>query len=135
MIFSGIQEIDHMDSHHFAYFVIHLFHGFGYSVKHFLQQDPSCLDIVFSKNNEQMLVQASNQKKFFAADAINRLAEEMSRSKATTAWLITTYDFTPEIYEKALANKVELINRDRLIDMVITLKKNQQMLSMLGVGK
>ena len=123
---SGIYDIDQMDKSQFELFLLHLFKGYGYVVEVRQGNSSQGTELLISKDNEQSVVIAANDQRHMGVHSVERVIEAKSRNSVSSAWLVTNRDFTSAAYTLASTKRVQLINRESLIDMVIALKVNQQ---------
>ncbi|GEL77110.1 restriction endonuclease [Tenuibacillus multivorans] len=121
---SGIREIDQMTGRQFEYYLSQLLQKKVYKVKQTKTTGDFGADLVLSvKNGEDIVVQAKRyNKKKVGISAVQEIFSSKSYYNATEAWVITSNYYTPAAIKLAKANKVKLINRDKLIEWVLHTK-------------
>lgn len=55
--------------------------------------------------------------------AVQEVQGARAHYKATEAWVVTNSNFTQQAYELAKSNGVRLIDREELIEMLLTMKE------------
>lgn len=123
---SGIYNIDQMDTKQYELFLLHLFKGYGYVVEINKPGKYNGIELLISKGVNQTIVFAKNDQRHLGVQAIQQVIELKALSNASSAWLVTNRDFSSAAYTMADSMQVKLINRENLMDMVISLKLNQQ---------
>lgn len=116
---SGILEIDQMDGIQFEYYLSALFKGLGYKVKVTKSTGDYGADLILSKDQEQIVVQAKRYAKNVGINAIQQITASKSYYNATKAWVVSNSFFTKSAVELAASNDVRLIDRKSLMDLII----------------
>jgi len=116
---SGIFEIDKMDGRQFEHYLGLLFKSQGYSVEVTSASGDYGADLVLAKNGRKIVVQAKRYSKNVGLQAVQEVQAAKAHYGATEAWVVTNRDYTEQAYTLAKSNAVQLINRQRLIDMIL----------------
>ena len=118
---SGINEVDKMDGIQFEYYLSTLFTNFGYTVKVTQATGDYGADLVLIKGQEKTVVQAKRYNSNVGIKAVQEISAAKSYYQAANAWVVTNSYFTNPAIELAKSNKVRLISRDTLIEMMLQL--------------
>nr|WP_173026388.1 restriction endonuclease [Aeromonas sp. Ne-1]AKO69685.1 hypothetical protein [Aeromonas sp. Ne-1] len=116
---SGIEDIDRMDGIQFEYYLAALLKSFGFKTQVTKSTGDYGADLVISKDNEKIVVQAKRYSKKVGIKAIQEIYSAVSKYKCTGAWVITNSHFTNPAIELAKSNNVNLIDREKLIKMIL----------------
>lgn len=120
---SGIAEIDQMQGVQFEQYLGHLFRSQGYKAEVTKASGDFGADLVISKSGRRIVVQAKRYKKNVGLRAVQEVQGARAHYKATEAWVVTNSNFTQQAYELAKSNGVRLIDREELIEMLLTMKE------------
>lgn len=120
---SGINEIDSMNGRDFELFLSHLFKKYGYQTKVTSYQNDYGADLILTKNQKKIAVQAKRWNSKIGIKAVQEVIGAMGYYKTNEAWVITNNEFTEPAISLAKSNNVKLFNRQALIDMIIKTKK------------
>lgn len=118
---SGIQDIDQMDGFQFEYYLNELFKSNGYSSKVTKSRGDYGADLILKKNGSTIAVQAKRYSKAVGIKAIQEIAAARGFYKADKAWVVTNNTFTKHATTLAQSLGVELIDRDKLIKLVLNM--------------
>lgn len=123
---SGIAEIDKMDGRQFEHYLGHLFRSQGFAVEVTRAAGDYGADLVIVKGGKKTIVQAKRYSKNVGLKAVQEVQTAIAHYRAQDAIVITNSDFTEQAYNLAKSNRVRLINREELIEMVLAMKNKQQ---------
>jgi len=113
-----IDDIDIMEGTEFERFLKKLFENMGYSVELTTHTIDMGADLILSKSGERISVQAKRWSANVGNDAIQAIVGSLKVYKTQRGMVVTNSYFTnPAIYQ-AHHNRVELWNRDILIEMI-----------------
>lgn len=116
---SGITDIDKMDGYQFEHYLALLFQSQGYKAKVTRAAGDYGADLILEKDNNKIVVQAKRYRKNVGINAVQQVVGSRAHYGASEAWVITNRDFTEAAYNLARSNGVRLINRDKLIEMIL----------------
>jgi restriction system protein len=120
---SGILDIDKMSGRQFEEYLAVLFRKRGFKVKITKTSGDYGADLIIKKDSAITVVQAKRYSSKVGIKAVQEIQASMKYYKAEKSMVVTNNYFTGPAIKLAAANKVELINRDKLIDMLL-LKEN-----------
>lgn len=123
---SGIKEIDQMDGFLFEEYLALLFEKQGYKSKVTKARGDFGADLTLSKDGIKTVVQAKRYSKNVGIKAIQEIVSAVTYYKATNALVVTNSYFTRPAIKLALANGVELIDRDKLIKLILSVNPEDQ---------
>jgi hypothetical protein len=110
--------IDQMNGYDFEHFVKKLFENMGYSVEHTPLSGDQGADLIVTKFGEKTSIQV----KRYSGNVSNSSVQEVVASKnyynSDKCMVVTNSYFTNSAVELARANSVELINRDKLFQLI-----------------
>ncbi|GFR38150.1 hypothetical protein PRECH8_14460 [Insulibacter thermoxylanivorax] len=116
---SGIHDIDKMDGIQFEHYLKLLFSAQGYKVEVTRAAGDYGADLILRKDNKKIVVQAKRYAKNVGISAIQEVVASKAYYGADEAWVVTNSDFTEAARNLAESNGVILINRERLIEMIL----------------
>lgn len=116
---SGIDEIDKMDGFQFERYLSHLFKALGYEVRLLKSVGDFGADLIISKNETKIAIQAKRYSRNVGIKAVQEAQASIAHYGATEAWVVTNSDFTEAAITLAHSNQVKLINREKLIEMIL----------------
>ncbi|MEJ8306700.1 restriction endonuclease [Saccharibacillus sacchari] len=119
---SGIGEIDEMDGVRFEQYLGHLFRSQGYKAEVTQAQGDYGADLVLTKGNNRIVVQAKRYKKNVGLKAVQEVQSAKAHYRANEAWVVTNSNCTEQAKKLASSNRVRLIARDELIEMLLQMK-------------
>jgi len=116
---SGIADIDKMEGVQFEKYLGHLFRGKGYKAEVTKAAGDYGADLILQKDGKKIVVQAKRYSKNVGIKAVQEAQASIAHYRAAEAWVVTNSDYTAAAYELAKSNKVKLINRDALIELIL----------------
>lgn len=120
---SGIFQIDEMTGEDFEEFLYVLYKGQGYNVELTPKTGDFGADLILTKNNRKIAVQAKRYKDKVGVGAIQEIHTAKSYYEADECWVVTNNYYTDSAVKLAASSSVVLIDRDNLIGMLV--EKNQ----------
>lgn len=124
---SGIHEVDKMEGNQFEHYLAQLFRSQGFKANVTKSAGDYGADLVIKKDGISIVVQAKRYKGKVGIKAVQEIVAAVDHYKANEAWVVTNAYFTGQAVNLANSNKVKLINREELIEMM--LKMNPSALS------
>lgn len=121
---SGIYEVDNMTGREFEKFLFIYFIKLGYDVILTPQTQDYGADLILRMDGIITVVQAKRSKKPVSIKAVQEVASAVKHYSANEAIVITNNTFTKNAFDLAASNKVELWERNELIDFIIRVKKD-----------
>ncbi|MGI2294194.1 restriction endonuclease [Paenibacillus sp. GXUN7292] len=132
---SGIAEIDKMDGRRFEIYLSHLFKAHGYNVQVTQAAGDFGADLVISKNGKKIIVQAKRYSKNVGIKAVQEAQAAIAHYGAHEAWVVSNSDYTEAAYSLAKSNGVRLVNREKLIEMILALNpESRQVTNQQSLG-
>lgn len=116
---SGISEIDKMDGRQFEHYLGLLFKSKGYKVEVTKSSGDFGADLVIQKDGKRIVVQAKRHSKNVGISAVQEAQAAIAHYKAHEAWVVSNRGFTNAAVQLAASNSVHLIDREKLIAMVL----------------
>jgi len=116
---SGIAEVDAMDGITFERFLSTLFSKLGYRVERTKARGDYGADLVVERDGERLVVQAKRWSKAVGVKAVQEANAAPAMYSCSRALVVTNSRFTKPARELARANRVELWDRDALIDRML----------------
>ena len=113
-----IEDIDKMEGTEFELYLKKLFEKMGYSVEKTPNTSDHGADLILSKSGEKIAVQAKNWKNSVNNKAIQEVHTSLIVYKAQRGMVVSSSDFTSGAIILADLVRVELWNRDNLIEMM-----------------
>lgn len=120
---SGIREIDQMSGQNFEEYLRVLLKNSGFRVKLTPTSGDYGADLILTTSDQRIIVQAKRYKKNVGIKAVQEIASAKNHYSADECWVITNSYFTEPAKRLASSNHVRLVDRDQLIDWILTLKK------------
>ncbi|MEG3842313.1 restriction endonuclease [Microcoleus sp. herbarium14] len=117
---SGILEVDAMTGKEFEKFLEVHFVNLGYSVTLTQDSQDYGADLILYKDGSTTVVQAKRSKNPVGIKAVQEVAGAVRHYKGNKARVITNNRFTENAYNLAESNDVELWDRKRLIEFILT---------------
>lgn len=118
---SGIVEIDKMEGIQFEKYLGHLFKAQGYEVKVTKAIGDYGADLIIIKDGVKVVVQAKRYSNNVGIKAVQEAQAAIAHYGAANAWVITNSEYTEAAYELAKSNNVKLINRQALIELILSM--------------
>lgn len=119
---SGILEVDAMTGKEFEQFLRIHFINCGYSVTLTQDSQDYGADLILYKDGYKTVVQAKRSKKPVGIKAVQEVAGAVRHYKGNKGRAITNNRFTENAYKLAKSNEVELWERKKLIEFILTAK-------------
>lgn len=116
---SGIKDIDQMDGRQFEHYLGLLFRNQGYKVEVTRAAGDYGADLIIQKDGKKIVVQAKRYSKNVGIEAVQQAQASIAHYKAHEAWVVSNRDYTDAARNLASSNSVRLINRDKLIEMIL----------------
>lgn len=123
---SGISDIDKMDGFKFESYLGELFRNLGYEAKVTQGSGDFGADLILKKADQKIVVQAKRYSKNVGIKAVQEAQASIAHYKANAAWVVTNSDFTEAAYTLAKSNQVLLINREKLIELILEMKESKK---------
>lgn len=83
-------------------------------------------DLVIEKDGVRTVVQAKCYSKNVGIDAVQQVQASKAHYKAAQAWVVTNRGFTEAAKTLAHSNGVNLVDRELLINMILTINPGQK---------
>lgn len=122
---SGILEVDEMTGKEFEIFLNIHFRNLGYSVTLTQDSQDYGADLILYKNGSKTVVQAKRSKNPVGIKAVQEVAGAVRHYKGNKGRVITNNRFTENACKLAQSNDVELWDRKKLIEFILTAKNYQ----------
>lgn len=122
---SGIADIDKMKGRQFEIYLGHLFTAHGYKTEVTQAAGDYGADLVTSKAGKKIVVQAKRYSKNIGLKAVQEAHTAMNHYGASEAWVVSNRDYTEQAYTLARSNGVRLVNREKLIEMILAVNPEQ----------
>ena len=119
---SSISQIDNMSGIEFEIFLKTIFRKLGYSAQTTKTTGDFGADLILYKDGNKIIVQAKRYNKHVGVSAIQESYSAMKYYHANESWVVTNNYFTRQAEELAKTNHVKLIDRNKLIDLIIKTK-------------
>ncbi|QSF47901.1 restriction endonuclease [Paenibacillus tianjinensis] len=118
---SGIADIDKMEGIQFEKYLGHLFRAQGYKIEVTKAAGDYGADLIIQKDGKKIVVQAKRYSKNVGIKAVQEAKASIAHYGASEAWVVSNSDYTAAAYDLAKSNRVKLINREALIEMILTM--------------
>ncbi len=118
---SGISDIDQMEGIQFEKYLGYLFQAQGYKTHVTKAAGDYGADLLLQKEGKKIVVQAKRYSKNVGIRAVQEAHSAVAHYGASEAWVVTNSDYTTAAYELAKSNRVRLINRERLIELILAM--------------
>jgi restriction system protein len=116
--YSNVEEVDRMSGHDFEHFLAPLFEHAGYKATVTKGSGDFGADLILKNGRKKYVVQAKCYSSNIGVSAIQEVVGAINYYKANGAMVVTNQYFTKQAETLAKANKVRLINRTELADMI-----------------
>lgn len=116
---SGIADIDKMDGVQFEKYLGYLFQAQGYKTQVTKAAGDYGADLLLQMDGKKIVVQAKRYSKNVGIKAVQEAQAAIAHYGASEAWVVTNSDYTAAAYDLAKSNRVRLINREALIEMIL----------------
>ncbi|MEK3866366.1 restriction endonuclease [Paenibacillus sp. FSL H7-0716] len=118
---SGIADIDKMEGIQFEKYLGHLFRAQGYKAEVTKAAGDYGADLIIEKDGKKIVVQAKRYNKNVGIKAVQEAQASIAHYGASEAWVVSNSDYTAAANDLAKSNRVKLINREALIEMILTM--------------
>ena len=122
---SGILEVDEMTGKEFEKFLAVHFGNCGYSVNLTQDSQDYGADLILYKDGSTTVVQAKRSKNPVGIKAVQEVAGAVRHYNGNKGRVITNNRFTENACNLAKSNDVELWDRKKLIEFILTAKNYQ----------
>lgn len=119
---SGILQVDGMSGDEFEEFLRLRYRAEGYAVHKTPYRGDYGADLILEKDQQKIAVQAKRHKSNVGIKAVQEISAAKLHYGATEAWVVTNSFFTRAAAELARSNKVKLVNRDELVEILLAKK-------------
>ncbi|MBE9233878.1 restriction endonuclease [Cuspidothrix issatschenkoi LEGE 03284] len=119
---SGINDVDNMKGVEFEKFLELIFKKTGYEVTLTKSTQDYGVDLILNKGGVKTVVQAKRSKNPVSVKAVQEVTSAVRHYKANKAIVITNNRFTENARILANSNDVELWDRKKLIDLILSSK-------------
>ncbi len=116
---SGILQVDEMSGAEFEEFLRLRYRSEGYAVRKTPYTGDYGADLILEKGPQKIAVQAKGYKSNVGIKAVQEISAAKLHYGANEAWVVTNSFFTKAAAELARSNKVKLVNRDELVEMLL----------------
>ena len=120
---SGIEVIDTMTGVEFEELLLAHFRNLGYRGELTQTTGDYGADLVLQKDGTRVVVQAKRWRQVVGIESVQQVIGAIKYYAATKGMVVTNSVFTQNVVDLAQANSIELIDREKLIEM---LRKSQQ---------
>lgn len=126
---SGIADIDKMEGIEFEHYLGLLFRAQGYKAEVTKPVGDYGADLIIQKDGKKIVVQAKRYSKNVGIKAVQEAQASIAHYGAVEAWVVSNSDYTVAAYELAKSNVVKLINREALIQMMLSIEVDKGLVS------
>lgn len=124
---SGINEVDRMNGRQFEVFIHTVLTDYGFSVRLTKQSGDYGADLlVYGKNGYSAAVQLKRYSEKVSLNAVQEVIASKSIYGVSNAWVITNNFFTDSATTLARANKVLLIDRNGLMQIIVESRERRK---------
>ncbi len=117
------EKIDRLTGYEFEHFLKNVFEKMDYTVANTKLSGDQGADLIISKAGEKIVVQAKKHTNKITNKAIQEVVAAIKHYNADKGMVVTNNFFTRSAVELAKSNNVELIDRDKLNDLLKTIDK------------
>ncbi|MEG1582005.1 MAG: restriction endonuclease [Clostridia bacterium] len=117
-----LSKIDIIDGYKFEEYLKAVFFYEGYEVKLLQKSHDYGADLIISKDNKNIVVQAKRYKGNVGTKSVQEIVSAKYHYKADDAMVVTNSYFTDSAENLAKSNGVRLIDRDELVSIVNHIK-------------
>jgi len=115
---ASLDEIDSMTGYEFENLLKQLFEKMGFTVKQTKLSGDQGADLVVNKLDEITVIQAKRSNSKIGNDAVQEVVASMGYYNAQKGIVMSNNYFTPSAKELANSNKIALIDRDKLKELI-----------------
>lgn len=116
---TSINEVDLMTGIEFEHFVGSLLKKMGYNAKVTKASGDQGADLIANKNNQMTVIQAKCYSGSVSNKAVQEVAASIKHYNADGGMVITNSTFTRSAIELADSNNIRLVDRNRLIELMV----------------
>ncbi len=120
---SNINEIDKMPGKVFEDYLKLIFKSRGYKVHTTKTSGDFGADLILTTGSRKIVVQVKRYKNKVGLQAVQEVVSSREYYHANECWVITNNYFTAPAEKLAAVNRVNLINREELIDWITDEKR------------
>lgn len=120
---SGMRELDKLGGEDFEKYLELLFRKLGYKVRRTPYQGDYGADLVIQKAGVQTVVQAKRYHRSVGVKAVQEAVAAKEVYKCGQAMVVTNSHYSQQARKLAKANKVQLWDRDDLVNVLLSVKK------------
>lgn len=113
-----INDAQNLSGKEFEIFLKQLFNNLGYQVENLRHTKDQGADLIISKFGERIAVQAKRYSGNVGNSAIQEIVAAIKHYNTNRGMVITTSYFTSSAVELAKSNNIELIDRDKLENLI-----------------
>lgn len=117
---SGITTIDHMSGIEFERFLLACFEKLEYKAEMTSKTNDYGADLILYKEDEKYVVQAKRWNKKVGIESVQQVIAAKHYYNADKCIVVTNNYFTPNAVKLAASDNVLLMDRDKLIDEIIS---------------
>lgn len=114
-------KLNKMDGIQFEKYLSHLLRAQGYKAEVTKAAGDYGADLLIQKDGKKIVVQAKRYSKNVGIKAVQEAQASIAHYGAAEAWVISNSDYTTAAYDLANSNRVKLINREALIEMILAM--------------
>ena len=122
MISANISDIDKMNPYDFEEYIAILFSNLGYRTEQTKLSGDYGADVIAKKGIESICIQVKLYKGKVSIGAVQEIVSAKSYYNCNKATIITNSYFTKAATHLARVNFVQLIDRDKLVDLILSIK-------------
>lgn len=119
---ANIAQVDEMDGKEFEDYLAALFKNLGYRVRETPCQGDFGGDLVIRKDGNRCVVQAKRYSRSVGVQAVQQVVAAKEYYKCNSAMVVTNSDYTKQAIKLAKANKVELWDRHKLVNAILSVR-------------
>lgn len=108
-----------MDGRQFEHYLGLLFRNQGYKVEVTRAAGDYGADLIIQKDGKKIVVQAKRYSKNVGIEVVQQAQASIAHYKAHEAWVVSNRDYADAARNLSSSNSVRLINRDKLIEMIL----------------
>lgn len=120
---AGISDIDAMDGVTFEQYLEVLFRKLGYQAERTRATGDFGADVIITRDRVRTIVQAKRYSKNVGVKAVQEVVAAQRMYQGARTMVVTNRDYTTQAKQLAQVNKVELWDRDRLVDAILKAQK------------
>jgi restriction system protein len=123
---SGILDVDGMKGREFEEYLQVLFRERGYHVQLTPATGDYGADLILSKKDQKIIVQAKRYKKNMGLKAVQEISTAKNHFNADECWVVTNSHYTEPARKLAASNRVRLVDRELLMKWMLEMKKSKE---------